>query len=386
MAGYKRERAKGVWELAVYVGKDPVTGKRRYRWETFRGGSRAADRRLAELVADAQATTRETVGYLLDQWLRLREAEGLSPTTLRSYRGYIENRIRPALGTIRLDKLTAGDLREFYASLAHAKLKPSSVRQCRAILSSALRFAEEKRWVDRNVALAVRPPKLTRDALVIPTVDEVGALLDACADQAHHGHDLWTCIALAATTGARVGELCALRWSDVDLGANVLRIRESAHVERGARARLKDTKTHQVRTVPLDPTAAGVLRQRYAVQVDRAARAEIELPPDAFILSRMSDGSGPPRPDGYSAAFGRLRAKLGYGHLHLHSLRHWQASALMGSGVDARTVADRLGHSSPSVTLNTYTHVLPGRAEAAAAVIGEHLAGVLTLPELPTPP
>lgn len=361
----------------VYTGRDAVTGRSRYLSRTFHGGKRAAESALAGLVADAERRglggTRASVGWLLEQWLAVQEQEGKAPTTLRTYRGFVERWIVPSLGTTRLDRLTTGDVRALFARMTRAGLSASSARQVRAILSGALDFAVEHEWATRNVAKAARPPALRPPAPEPPTPEEARALLEAAVDEQLA---LATAVALATLTGARLGELCGLRWSDLELvpGAGAaVRIARSVYVLPRQPPAEKDTKTHAGRLVALGPLGEELVARRQAAQRRCATDVGCRMVEDPYFLSLRSDGAGPPSPHAYTSAFGRLRDRLGMRHVHLHSFRHYAATQLIGAGVDARTVAGRLGHSTPSVTFNVYAHAIPELDRRAAGVLEETL-------------
>ena len=184
---------------------------------------------------------------------------------------------------------------------------------------------------------------------------------------------LATAVALAAVTGARRGELCALRWADVDWQKRVLRIRSSLTVLRRVPT-LGPTKTHQRRDVSVDEAMGALLEKRRADQERFAERTGTSLVADAYILSRSADGSQPCLPDGLSLAYSRLVKSLGVGG-HFHELRHFSATELIGQGVDVRTVAGRLGHADPSVTLRAYSHALEQRDRQAAELLGGAVLG-----------
>ena len=184
---------------------------------------------------------------------------------------------------------------------------------------------------------------------------------------------LATAIALAAVTGARRGELCALRWTDVDWQKRVLRIRNSLTVLRRVPS-VGPTKTHQRRDVSIDEALGALLEKRRVDQERFAEQIGTSLVADAYILSRSADGSYPCLPDGLSLAYSRLVKSLGVGG-HFHELRHFSATELIGRGVDVRTVAGRLGHADPSVTLRVYAHALEQRDREAAELLGSAVLG-----------
>ncbi len=177
---------------------------------------------------------------------------------------------------------------------------------------------------------------------------------------------------LAALTGMRRGELCALRWSDVDLDLGVLEVSRSVVVVPGGVAE-KTTKTDRSRRVALDEVGVALL-EAHRVRVEAWARdAGADLADGAYVFSPDVDGSKSYRPDNVTSFFMRVRDELGFKSVRLHDLRHFTATQLIGAGVDVRTVAGRLGHSDPSLTLRVYSHVIEERDRAAAAVIGRVL-------------
>jgi integrase len=175
---------------------------------------------------------------------------------------------------------------------------------------------------------------------------------------------------LAALTGMRRGELCALRWTDLDLERGVIGVARSLIVTPGGTAE-KSTKTNRERRVALDEVAVLLLRTHRENVLRWAGEIETTLPVDAFVFSPYLDGHSPFRPDNVTNFFIRVRNSLGIKHVRLHDLRHFTATQLIGAGVDVRTVAGRLGHSDPSLTLRVYSHAILERDRAAASIMGK---------------
>lgn len=379
-----RERSAGHWELAVYAGRDPVTGREKLRRRTFVGGKRAAATELSRLVVEVEGDKRpvsdETIGWLLEQWLDLQSRAGLSPTTLRTYRGYIRNWLLPTLGRKRMSSLTAGDVRNLQADMKAKGRESSTVRQVHSILRGALSFALEHEWVDRNVAAQRKAPPQKPPEVRPPPQPVVIELLGVAGED---GSDLYTFVALAVTLGAREGELCGLRWSDVDLTTRDVRVERSAFEagEHGGKkgVQLKATKTlRSQRTIRIDEPTADVLRARWEWQ--RLRREEVKpgagLVADPYILSRRSDGSGPPSPSAYSRGFRRLALAIGRGDLHAHSLRHFMVSYALANGATLAEASERAGHASTAVTARVYANVLDSEESGRrlAAILGRALA------------
>jgi integrase len=183
-------------------------------------------------------------------------------------------------------------------------------------------------------------------------------------------------VALAALTGCRRSELCALRWSDVDLASGKMHV-SRAYTPVHGRHIETDTKTHQARSIALDAVALAVLTRRLDFQRWYAGAAQVELVSDPYILSREPTGEEPLAPHGLSHAFARLIQRVGLDY-HLHELRHFTATTAIAAGADIRTVAGRLGHADPSVTLRIYAHAVEARDREVAAILGKAVRPQLT--------
>src|SRR5262249_51055058 len=178
--GTVRERQPGVWEVRVYIGRDPVTQAPKQVSRVVRAGRATKTDRPPKTVMDlmhqleAEAArgklggTSATVSVLLDRHLEHLERKGLSPKTLHTYRKYIDTTINPALGRRPVQKLTAWDLDALYATMAEAGRSPSTIRQHHAILSGALRQAVKWGWCPINVAGMASPPTVRQQRIVPP--------------------------------------------------------------------------------------------------------------------------------------------------------------------------------------------------------------------------
>jgi integrase len=205
MSGSLRERppGSGRWELRAYVGQDPETGRPRQVSRAFRGGKRAARHQLDKLVSEVHAGhhigTTATVGKLLDEWLGNLDRLGKARSTLETYRIHVRVHIRPALGAIRLDKLTAHHLDTYFATLANDKgLSAATIKLDHAIISGALSQAVDWGWLPTNPAKRARLSAVEQADTAALSVDQLRALYFAAADE---DTDMAACIALAALTG-----------------------------------------------------------------------------------------------------------------------------------------------------------------------------------------
>jgi integrase len=400
--GTMRERSPGHWQLRAFAGADPVTGKPRQIARSFTGTKTAAGKALAQLVSDVEGGkytgTTATVGQLLDRWLEVTGGDRQRPRTAYENRRKIDARIRPKLGHIKLAKLDAEALDQAYREWLSEGLSPATVHKYHSILSAACRQAVKWGWIDSAPTARATPPSPERKEMVVPTPDRLSALLKVAEDE---DPVTATAVALAALTGARRGELCALRWSDVDMKTGSMKIARSLTVASGEQ-HTGPTKTHASRQIALDPICVEVLRRRWDYMVDLAAEAESPLVEDPYVLSYNANGAVPASPDTFTHRFAKLCEKMELpalkrlrkrqpgakrADLHpkdrwpyrFHDLRHFSVTTLIAGGVDIRTVAERHGHARATMTLDRYAHALPERDRAAADLMGSVLGASLEL-------
>ena len=371
MSGTLREKYPGIWQVRYESGRDPVTGQRRQISRNVRGNKRNAQKVLNALVAEAEAGrtvgTSGTFEELSTRWLALVEHD-LSPTTLRRYKNLLSKRILPAIGDRPVSSIKAMELDELYQGLTRRiGLSSATVRQAHAIIRRALRQAVMWGWINTNPAANATPPRIVKADLSPPDVDQVGELLRAANDR---DPEFANYLHIAATTGARRGELCALRWSNVNIEVGTLTIERSI-VEVSGGLLEKDTKTHANRRIALDDDTLAVFEaQRHRAQ-ERASLIGESVSDDAFVFSREPGGTTPWTPDSVTKRFATIRVELGYDNMRLHDLRHFAATRLMAAGVPVRTVSGRLGHANPSTTLSVYSHFVAASDQEAASVMGK---------------
>lgn len=375
MQGTIVERAPGRWLIRVFAGRGS-DGKTRHINRTIRGSKRDAQRALARLVSGVSdghvvAGRAMTLAQLVEHWLEDIEPQR-TPRTINEYRREARHDILPALGTKRIDKLTARDMDSFYRSLLERGLSPASVRRQHALLHASLGRAVKWGLIGTNPADRASPPATRQAQVEAPAVDDVIRLVEAA--RAKGGGVLATAMVLAAVTGMRRGELCALRWSDIDLKQGMVRVSRSL-TTRGDQQWEGDTKTHQRRDVALDPATVALLVERRAGQEKYAAQIGTEVAADAYVLSTHADGSEPCLPDTLGRTYWRLAHEIGV-RTRFHDLRHFAATQAIAAGIDVRTVAGRLGHADPAITLRVYSHVVAERDRAAAELLGGLVLGL----------
>jgi integrase len=377
MKGFMRQRGNG-WELRVYLGRDPVSGQRRYASKTVRGGKREAESALAAMVADAQRgaslRTNETVGALLERWFE-HAAPDFSPTTVLETRGILDRYLLPAFSDTKLNRLGTDAIDRFYRELRASggkggrALSPATIRRIHGILRRAMSQGVRWGWLGVNPAAAASPPKVLAPDIKPPTPADIGRVFAAAEET---DPDLAAFLVLAAATGARRSELLELRWIDVEMAAGVLTIGRALVLGVDGLVE-KDTKTHAIRRVSIDPRTTDVLAAHRHRVLERAAACAVAVSPSAYVFSHAITGEEPWHPDSTSRAFRRICDRLGLEGVRLHDLRHYVATRLLAGGVDVRTVAGRLGHRNASTTLNVYSHFLPEADRDAANLLARLL-------------
>lgn len=368
-----RKGVKGdTWEVRAYAGRHPETGKKRYVTRTVRGGKRDAQRVLTQLLGDidrgAYGGPDVTMVDLFQRWQESAWADW-SPSTSAAYDVYLRCHIVPALGRTMVRDLRTADLDALYGRLRSKGLAPASVAKAHNIIRRALAQAVRWGWIQANPADHARRPRLEAAELHPPDADQVRALLARAIDDRPM---FATYVQLAAATGARRGEVCALRWSDVDLEQGTVVIGRS--IVHGSRAMAeKDTKTHRIRRMALDPATVQVLAAHRLRCKEAAFACGARLGPSAHLFSSDAACRKPWRPDTVTARFARLCRDAGVSGVRLHDLRHYVATSLLTAGVDIGTVAGRLGHANASTTLNIYGHFQPAANWEAAATLARLL-------------
>jgi integrase len=379
--GHIRKRGQS-WTAYYFV--SDASAERRQR---SKGGFRTkseAQAYLTSTLAGLHAGTytepsRLTVGaYLTDRWLPAIRAS-IRPSTWSNYRRNIDNHIVPELGEVLLQKLTADQLDRFYADkLAGGRtdgrnggLAPKTVRGLHTLLHKALRDAERKHLVSRNVADAADPPRLRQAGSVEMrtwTAAELRSFIDGVAD-----HRLAAAWFLAATTGMRRGEVLGLRWQDVDLEHGRLAVRQTV-LSIAYELVMGTPKTARGRrSIALDQRTVGALRSHRQRQDAEKVTIGAGYRDADFVFARP-DGA-PTHPDYFSQAFDRIVTRLGLPKIRLHDLRHSHATLGLAAGVPPKVMSDRLGHSTVSFTQDVYMHAIPSLEVDAAVKIADLIFG-----------
>lgn len=385
-AGPRRE-PNGTWSFVVDIGVDPGTGRRRQARRRGFGTKRTAQEEFDRLrvIAHDQlyvAPSKQTLAEYLQIWLTGLPASGLRPSTIDGYRRNLEGYIIPRLGNVRVDALTAPQLDVVYTELLESGkrrdgtgLSKRSVRYIHTTLHKALNDGVRKGVLARNVATAAGAPspKSTRaPEMKWWTPEQLRTFLAFTADEA-----VGPIFHLAAMTGMRRGEVCGVRWADIDFDAARLEVRHQLLVIAHLLVFAERTKTdHGRRAVDLDEGTIGVLRAQRA----RQAAAKLLAGPgwmESDLVFTRADGS-PVDPTAIVKVFDRRVARVAVPRIRFHDLRHTHVAHLIAAGELPLLIARRLGHASAAFTQDRYGHLFKNAGSdaatrVAAMVFGDHI-------------
>ena len=327
---------------------------RKYRtFDTKRDATRAFNEHKVKMDKGTQIMSSEyTFAQWLDYWYKDIILPQIEETTAYGYRGMIENYLKPQLGEIRLQKLTARDIQQYYTWLMGEKeLSPNTVIKHHNLLTNTLNAAERQEYITKNPMRAVSPPKKRQREAKFYTPEQLGILLDKAV-----GTRLELPVFICAYLGLRRGELCGLRWSDVDLEHKTITI-ENTRTQAGKKEIEKGTKTaSSTRTLYLPDTLCDMLKA--AREHQQACRAEYKNAYDDNDYVVVMEDGRPFRPNYLSELFGKFLADNDLPKIVLHELRHTFASLSNQAGIPAYNIGKALGHSTPATTQKIYTHLL----------------------------
>jgi integrase len=381
MKGHIRERSPGRWAIIIDL-RDPATGKRRRKWHAFAGAKRQAQIECARLISSLQGGTylepaKITVAAHMERWLDHVRSQ-VSPKTFERYCGVVRGNILPWLGAVLVTKLQPAQISEMYAKAlvggrrnGNGGLSPASVLYMHRVLKQALAVAvREWRLLPWNPADSIKAPKVKRKTMRALDTAETAALLEAARP-----YRLFIPVMLAVTCGLRRGEICALRWRNVELSGTAQLAIVGSTEQTKAGIREKGTKSGRARTVALTALALEELRRHKMRQAEELLRAGVRQSDDAYVVAQ-ADGE-PLKPNSLTHEFIRFLAGTALPRVRFHDLRHSHATHLLASGVHPKIAQERLGHATIAVTLDLYSHVLPGMQEDAASRVDAALRAAL---------
>ncbi len=372
--GNIRKRKDGRWEGRYTAGHDPTSGKPIYK--NVLGKTQAeVKEKLKRAIEETRGLDivkagQYTLGQWMDVWFENYAKLKVRPSSHQTYKGYINNHIKPYVGNIPLSKLTSLDLQKLYKMLLtegridriESKNQPKglsakTVRNINQIIASALNLAKEQKLLYSNPADACALPKVEHREMKTLPVEQLTSFLREAKETG-----VYEMYYIELATGLRRGELLGLKWQDIDMVNGTIRVqRQVARIDGEiVEAPLKTKNSY--RTVSIGPDAIEVLKE----QKKKVGDSEYVFP---------SPNGGPISPDSVLNMLHRVLERAGLPKIRFHDLRHTFATLALQNGVDIKTVSGMLGHFSAGFTLDTYAHVTTSAQREAANTMGTVLAG-----------
>ena len=370
--GNIRKRKDGRWEGRFTAGHDPATGKQVIK--SVLGKTQAeVKEKLKKAIEDAEKvdftkTGKYTVGIWMDEWFENVAKIKVRASSHQTYRGYIDNHIKPNIGNIPIEKLTTMDLQKFYRKLLtkgrveriESKDQPKglsakTVRNINQVISSAMDLAVAQKIISANPTNACALPKIEHQEMQTIPAEQLQVFL-----QEAKATGVYEMYYIELATGLRRGELLGLKWQDIDWKNGVIKVRRQvARVDGQIKEAPLKTK-NSYRTVTISQQAIEVLK------------AQKKKTNDAYVFP--SPNGGPISPDSVNNMLKRVLERAGIPKVRFHDLRHTFATIALQNGVDIKTVSGMLGHFSAGFTLDTYAHVTTSAQKEAAQTMGNILS------------
>ena len=306
-----------------------------------------------------------TVGSYLDRWMQHKAGE-VRASTLQSYRVIIENQLKPILGRERLDKLQPRHVDYLHKKIQAKNLSHRTLEHAHTLLHGALNHAVRVELLPRNVAETVKLPRrsMPKAEMKVWTTEQVSLFLEQAST-----HRLYALFYLALSTGMRRGELMALQWENIDLEQGVIRVKSNL-VELKGEIQITEPKTRaSKRLIPLAADTVAVLRTHQGKQAEERAQMGAKWQEHGLVfptqVGTYLDSANLTR------TFQQLTKAANLPIIRLHDLRHTHASLLALRGVTPKVIADRLGHTNVSFTMQVYTHLYDEQRREAAPNLAE---------------
>ena len=370
--GNIRKRSDGRWEGRYTAGYDPATGKRIIKNVLGKTQAEVKEKLKAAIEKSAVRTVsmeHSTVGQWLDTWMENYAKLQVRASSYKTYQGFTENHIKPTLGDLPLEKLTAMDLQRLYKHLLESgrvecresRSKPKglsvkTVRNINQMISSALNCAVEQHLISANPTKGCVLPKLEKKEMKILPPESLGTFFEEARRSG-----VFELYYIDLATGLRRGELLGLKWSDIDLDKGIIHVRRQVLRQNGevVEAPLKTKNSYRNIAIGAD-----------AVEVLKGMEQK-----DEYVFS--SPFGGPMSPDSVLHMLQRVLKRAGLERIRFHDLRHTFSVLALQNGVDVKTLSAMLGHYSAGFTLDTYAHVTTSMQKQAANAVGSFLSGTL---------
>ena len=378
--GTIRKRSDGRWEARIIIGHKN-DGSPMYK-SAFAKTQKSALKQLHQLLdlyrdVDLTEECRMTLGEWMDKWMDEYMIFTIKENTIKGYRSQIDHQIKPFIGHKQLASLTTADIQKFYNKIkkegrvhphpihGHV-LSDSMVRKIHMMLHEAMEVAVRERYIVRNPTDNTTIPKKTTTEKQVLDDSQLNRFLEAIQGEPYW-HDFFY---VEVMTGLRRGEICGIKWSDIDFNEGTLCIKRSVSTKEGGGVSVGETKTDAgVRTIIMPPSVATLLWKKRSDAINE------------WVFPHYTNPSDPLHPSSAYKKLKTLLKRLELPLLRFHDLRHTFATQATDGGVDPKTLAGILGHTDASFTLDTYTHVTSDMQRGASAIVNNMMQQFLITEE-----
>ena len=367
--GMVRKRKDGRWEGRIVIGHKN-NGAPIYKYVFAKKQKDLLEKLHAQINEYRGVDLTGNSNMTLDEWMNRWMEEYAEPTlrhsTICGYRTNIKYHISPALGAMQIRLITRNDVQKFYNSLKNKKsqnrihgeekmISDVTIRGIHMLLHEMMDAAVRAKLISKNPTNGTTIPKNNYAPKNILNDEQLDAFMDAIRNEPLWYDFFYTEI----TTGLRRGEICALKWIDLDDTTGKLKVQRTVHSVKGGKLEIGETKTEKgTRSILLPPSTLHLLKERRKTAITE------------WIFPSLLT---PEKPTSPNAAYQRLKvilAEAGLPDIRFHDLRHTFATHALTSGVDAKTLSGILGHTNASFTLDTYTHVTTDMQKNASTIVG----------------
>lgn len=378
--GTIRKRSDGRWEARIIIGHKN-DGSPMYK-SAFAKTQKSALKQLHQLLdlyrdVDLTEECRMTLGEWMDKWMDEYMIFTIKENTIKGYRSQIDHQIKPFIGHKQLASLTTADIQKFYNKIkkegrvhphpihGHV-LSDGMVRKIHMMLHEAMEMAVRERYIVRNPTDNTTIPKKTTTEKQVLDDSQLNRFLEAIQGEPYW-HDFFY---VEVMTGLRRGEICGIKWSDIDFNEGTLCIKRSVSTKEGGGVSIGETKTDAgVRTIIMPPSVATLLWKKRSDAINE------------WVFPHYTNPSDPLHPSSAYKKLKTLLKRLELPLLRFHDLRHTFATQATDGGVDPKTLAGILGHTDASFTLDTYTHVTSDMQRGASAIVNNMMQQFLITEE-----
>ena len=378
--GTIRKRSDGRWEARIIIGHKN-DGSPMYK-SAFAKTQKSALKQLHQLLdlyrdVDLTEECRMTLGEWMDKWMDEYMIFTIKENTIKGYRSQIDHQIKPFIGHKQLASLTTADIQKFYNRIKkEGRVNPhpihghvlsdSMVRKIHMMLHEAMEVAVRERYIVRNPTDNTTIPKKTTTEKQVLDDSQLNRFLEAIQCEPYW-HDFFY---VEVMTGLRRGEICGIKWSDIDFNEGTLCIKRSVSTKEGGGVSIGETKTDAgVRTIIMPPSVATLLWKKRSDAINE------------WVFPHYTNPSDPLHPSSAYKKLKTLLKRLELPLLRFHDLRHTFATQATDGGVDPKTLAGILGHTDASFTLDTYTHVTSDMQRGASAIVNNMMQQFLITEE-----